>query len=100
MVQHADAINEVELPAQCGQLHDVRLRVFDVSDAEFYGFSKRVSQAVQAEIDRQDMGICIARRDVKRLLARAASCDQNLRILRAFVRIGITAERLCLQNRP
>src|SRR6185503_10355677 len=53
VMQDARALDEIEALRQSAHRQDVRLPVFDVSQAKLDGLALRVRQARQAEVDRQ-----------------------------------------------
>ena len=54
MVQHAGGIDEVELPPERTEPHDVGLGEFDIGEAQLLRHALGVAEAGEAQIDRDN----------------------------------------------
>src|SRR5262249_24114161 len=78
MVQHADALDKIEGPADGAQSENVGLCVFDVRNASLSRFSLRVGEARSTEIHRQNFRRWKSLRRLYRLLSGAATGDEHV----------------------
>src|SRR5262245_43264352 len=81
MVQHADALYEIERLSERFELQDVALRVFDVRDAQLSRLSLRVGEARGAQVDRQNPGRREPLRRLNRLLPGTATGYQHVDVV-------------------
>ena len=78
MVEHADALDEVEAAVDRSELENVGLRVFEIGHAKFAGLARRIGEARQAEVDGQHARAGETLRGFDRVLAGAAAGDQDI----------------------
>src|SRR4051812_31718927 len=80
MVQHADALDEIEALADQSQLQNVSLCVFDVNEAELSRLSLCVGEARATKIDGQNLRRWKSLRRLNRLLSGTATRDEHIDI--------------------
>ena len=81
VVQHAVRLDQVEVSPECGEPHDVGLRVFDVEPER--ARSCRIGEARAAQVDREHARPILPRRH-DGVLPGAAARDQNVRTSALF----------------
>src|SRR4051812_3889040 len=84
MMQHPARLDRVEGAVEGCKLDNISLRIFDIVNTEHPRHSLRITQACEAEIDREHACIWETARRNDRLLARAATRDENVGLAVAF----------------
>src|SRR6478609_8174330 len=102
MMQHAPRLDQVEALLERAEPHDVGLRIRDVLESKRARLRHRVGEARAAEIDREHPRTLELLRGQDRVLAGAATRDENVeaagfaegaerRVRKSLAQIGIDA---------